>query len=152
MTTCGPSSHFERAIQIDPSYAAAHAGLSHGVAEVGNSSGGGAEGVLNRRHVRRPQRLWSWMTGSLKPMSPRAFSSFSVTGIGKGGELNQAGSRTGSQQSGCPLQLYGGLLMALGTYFQEAIREIQTAEQLDPLSHQVQVHFGRIALPSWETR
>ena len=134
--------HFERATQIDPGYAAAYAGLSLAWQKWG-TQGRDVEGVLNRRHVRPRRGLWNWMTASLKPTSPKAISSCSYDWDWRGAENSiRRALELDPNNLDAHLQLCAAVLMALGR-FPEAIAEIQTAEQLDPLSHQVQVHFRK---------
>ena len=81
--------HFERAIQIDPGYAAAYAGLSMAWQKWGVQRPA-TKGVEPQARA-AARKLWSWMTGSLKPTPPRAFSSFSMTGIGEVGKTQSSG-------------------------------------------------------------
>jgi len=134
--------HFERAIQIDPGYAPAYAGLSMAWQMLGIQ--GGMKGVdtharaaaqkaldlddrLAEAHVARGRLQffydWDWKGAEnsirraleLDPNNLDAHFCYSLVHLGVG-------------------------------RFTEAIAEIQKAEQLDPLSHQVQAHFGRILL------
>ena len=134
--------HFERAIQIEPSYAAAHAGLSMAW-----------------------QKWGSQRPAPVKEFEPQARAA-ARKALELDGQLSEAHAAQGFLQFSCDLDWKGGensikraleldpknldghynytvLLMALGR-FPEALTEIQTAEQLDPLSHQVQVLFGHL--------
>ena len=134
--------HFERAIQIDPSYAPAHAGLS---------------------------MAWQkW--GAQQPAPLREFEPQARAAAGKAleldAQLSEAHAGQGFLQFSCGFDWKGGensikraleldpnsldahysytlLLMILGR-FREAFAAIQSAEQVDPLSHQVQVLFGHL--------
>ena len=91
------------------------------------------------------------MTASLRPMSLKAIFRWSMTGTGN---VPKNSFRRAIELDSNNLDAhfsYSLLLMALGR-FSEAITEIQTAERLDPLSHQVQVHFGRILLHAGRAR
>jgi TolB-like protein/DNA-binding winged helix-turn-helix (wHTH) protein/Tfp pilus assembly protein PilF len=133
--------HFERAIQIDPGYAPAYAGLSMAWQLLGIQGGEKvdsqaraaaqkalelddrlAEGYVARGHL---ELFYDWDWKSAENSIIRALE---LDSNNLDAHFNYA-------------------LVHLGVgRFSEAIAEIQKAEQLDPLSHQVQANFGRILL------
>jgi TolB-like protein/DNA-binding winged helix-turn-helix (wHTH) protein/Tfp pilus assembly protein PilF len=134
--------HFERAIQIDPGYAPAYAGLSMawqmlgiqgGEKSVDTKAGAAAQKALEldarlaEAHVARGHlqlfRDWDW----------------------KGAE-NSMRRALELDPNNLDAHFYYSMVHLVVGSFSEAIAEIQTAEQLDPLSHQVQAIFGRILL------
>jgi tetratricopeptide (TPR) repeat protein len=133
--------HFTRATQIDPEYAAAHAGLSH------SSWWRGIWGGKTLKEVEAPSRSAALKALELDPLLAEAHVSI---GRIKYLEWDWAGAE---QAFGRALKLdpnsvdanffHGMLFMALGR-FPEAIVHIQTAEDLDPLSSTVQSGFGRL--------
>jgi TolB-like protein/DNA-binding winged helix-turn-helix (wHTH) protein/Tfp pilus assembly protein PilF len=134
--------HFERAIRLDPGYAAAHAGLSHAW------WWRGIHGSKTARQVESPSRAAAQRALALDPQLAEAHVS---TGRIK---FNYEWDWTGAEKEfGRALELdpnsldahffHGMLFMALGR-FPESIAHIERAEQLDPLSATVQSGFGRI--------
>jgi TolB-like protein/DNA-binding winged helix-turn-helix (wHTH) protein/Tfp pilus assembly protein PilF len=133
--------HFERAIQIDPGYAPAYAGLSMAWQLLGIQGGEKvdsqaraaaqkalelddrlAEGYVARGHL---ELFHDWDWKSAENSIIRAL------------ELDS---------NNLDAHFYCALIHLAVGRFTEAIAEIQKAEQLDPLSHQVQATFGRILL------
>lgn len=134
--------HFARAIQIEPSYAAAHAGLSMAWQKWGTQKPaklnefGPQASTAARKALELDDRLpeahiaqghlqffhdWDWSGGE--------------NSIRRALELEP--NNLDAHYN------YAFLLNALGR-FPQAIAEIQTAERLDPLSHRVQALFGHI--------
>jgi TolB-like protein/DNA-binding winged helix-turn-helix (wHTH) protein/Tfp pilus assembly protein PilF len=135
-------SHFERAIQIDPSFAPAYAGLSLAWQKLGIQTRSALSAVepqaraaaqkalelddqLAEAHVARAnlQFFYDWNWAGAENTLRRALEL----------DANNLDAHYN----------YAVLLMCLGR-IEESIREIQVAEQLDPLSAQVQATFGRI--------
>ena len=134
--------HFERAIRLDSTYAAAHAGLSHAW------WWRGIHGSKTVKQVESPSRAAARRALELDPQLAEAHVS---TGRIK---FNYDWDWIGAEKDfGRALELdpnsldahffHGMLFMALGR-FPEAIAHIERAEQLDPLSATVQSAFGRI--------
>jgi TolB-like protein/DNA-binding winged helix-turn-helix (wHTH) protein/Tfp pilus assembly protein PilF len=133
--------HFKRATQLDPGYAAAHAGLSHAW------WWRGIWGEKTTKEVEAPSRAASRRALELDPRLAEAHVSM---GRIKYHEWDWAGAK---QAFGRALELdpnsvdahffHGMLFMALGR-FPEAVAHMQTAEELDPLSSTVQSAFGRV--------
>ena len=133
--------HFKRATEIDPSYAAAYAGLSMAWQVLGVQS-------LAMKEAEPPARAAAQKALQLDNRLPEAHVAQGYLQF-----LYDWDWRRGENAFRRALELnpnsvdghhdYASLLMAIGR-FPEAITEIQTAEQLDPLSHQVQAAFGRI--------
>jgi TolB-like protein/Tfp pilus assembly protein PilF len=132
--------HFERAVQLDAGYAAAWAGLS--VAWLQR----GLFGATSFREVEQPAR-----EAALKALAADANSAEGYTALAifkNRYEWDWAGSEHDFRRA---IELNPGnveahrffafLLSALGRH-DEAISEIQTAEQLDPLSSLVQSDLG----------
>jgi TolB-like protein/DNA-binding winged helix-turn-helix (wHTH) protein/Tfp pilus assembly protein PilF len=138
--------HFEHAIQIDPSYAPAYAGLSMAWQLLGLQGGvkGGVKNVdtearaAAKRALELDDRLadgyvarshlelfhdWDWKS--------------SENSIIRALELDP---------NNLDAHFYYSLVHLGVGRFPEAIAEIEKAEQRDPLSHQVQATFGRILL------
>jgi TolB-like protein/DNA-binding winged helix-turn-helix (wHTH) protein/Tfp pilus assembly protein PilF len=135
-------SHFERAIQIDPGYAPAYAGLSMAWQKLGiqareafrnvkpQASAAAQkalelDGRLAEAHVARGhlQLFYDWDWAGAENSLRRA--------------LELEGNNLDAHYH------YSLWLMVVGR-LEESLSEIQVAERLDPLSHQVQVHFGRV--------
>jgi TolB-like protein/cytochrome c-type biogenesis protein CcmH/NrfG len=133
--------HFKRATELDPGYAAAHAGLSHAW------WWRGIWGEKTTKEVEAPSRAASRRALELDPRLAEAHVSM---GRIKYHEWDWAGAR---EAFGRALELdpnsvdahffHGMLFMALGQ-FPEAVAHMQTAEGLDPLSSTVQSAFGRV--------
>ncbi|MEK6325095.1 MAG: protein kinase [Acidobacteriota bacterium] len=133
--------HFERAIQLEPDYAAAYAGLSNAW------STRGVFGAKNRKEVAPLARDAALKAVALDHQLPEAHIAL---GAVKTNDWDWAGAE---QEITRALELdpnnagahqeYADLLMALGRH-DEAIREIQRAEQLDPLSSNIQSRYGRV--------
>jgi TolB-like protein/DNA-binding winged helix-turn-helix (wHTH) protein/Tfp pilus assembly protein PilF len=134
--------HFERAIQIDPGYAPAYAGLSMAWQTLGVQSG--------LKNVKGEARTAAQKALELDDRLAEAY-----VALGRLQLFNDWDWKGGENSIKRALELdphnldahfnYSLLLLALAR-FPEAIAEIQTAEELDPLSHQVQVAFGRILI------
>ncbi|MGH9839333.1 MAG: protein kinase domain-containing protein [Blastocatellia bacterium] len=132
--------HFERAIQLDASYAAAWAGLS--VAWLQR----GIWGATPFRDVEPPARQAAVKALEFDAGSAEAYTSLAM--LKHRYNWDWAGSEhdfrhaieldPGSVEAH---RFFAFLLTALGRHT-EAISEIQTAEQLDPLSSLVQSDFG----------
>ena len=132
--------HFERAIQLDASYAAAWAGLS--VAWLQR----GLWGATPFREVEPPAREAAVKALELNASSAEAYTSLAM--LKHRYEWDWAGAEhdfrraieldPGSVEAH---RFFAFLLTALGRHT-EAIGQIQTAEQLDPLSSLVQSDFG----------
>ena len=134
--------HFERAIQIEPSYAAAHAGLSMAWQKWGSQRGAPTKEF--EPQARAAARRALELDGQLSEAhAAQGFLQFSCDWDWKGGENSIKRAIELDPNSLDAHYNYTVLLMALGR-FPEALTEIQTAEQLDPLSHQVQVLFGHV--------
>jgi eukaryotic-like serine/threonine-protein kinase len=134
--------YFERAIQLAPDYAAAHAGLSDAWLQRG------IWGAKQFREVEPPARAAALKAVELDPQLAEARASLSRikylydwdwTGaeqeLKRALELDPGSLYTHSY--------YADLLMSLGRHA-EAIDEIRRVEQLDPLSSETQSSFGRI--------
>jgi serine/threonine protein kinase/Flp pilus assembly protein TadD len=134
--------YFERAIQLSPDYAAAHAGLSDAWLQRG------IWGTKKFGEVEPPARAAALKAVELDPQLAEAHASLSRikslydwdwTGAEKelkrALELNPGSLYTHSY--------YADLLMSLGRHT-AAIDEIGRVEQLDPLSSETQSSFGRI--------
>jgi TolB-like protein/DNA-binding winged helix-turn-helix (wHTH) protein/Tfp pilus assembly protein PilF len=136
-------SHFERATQIDPSYATAYAGLSLAWQKLGVQSG-------SFKEVEPQARVAARKALGLDNRLPDAYVCQGHLQMlydwdWKGAENSFRRALELDPNNLDAHYHYAFLLMALGR-FPESITEIQTAEQLDPLSHQVQATFGRILL------
>jgi tetratricopeptide (TPR) repeat protein len=134
--------HFERAIQLAPDYAAAHAGLATAWQERG------VWGGKEFKEVEGPARA-----AALKAIELDADNAEAQVALAhvkyvfdwdwRGAEQGfkrALGLDPGNQNAHF---YYSVLLMALGRHT-EAISEIGIAEQLDPLSSTIQSTFGRI--------
>nr|ART36309.1 C588 [uncultured bacterium] len=134
--------YFERAIQLSPDYAAAHAGLSDAWIQRG------IWGAKQFREVEPPARAAALKAVELDPQLGEAHASLSR--IKSLYDWDWAGAEQDLKRA---LELDPGssyvrsvnadLLMALGRHT-EAIDEIRRVEQLDPLSSDTQSSFGRI--------
>ena len=134
--------HFNRAIQIDPGYAAPYAGLAHAWWMRG------VLGPLSLKEVGPPSSAAARKALELDDRLAEAYAAqayvqgmfdWDWTGAEKD---DQTCSRTRPQQSGCPLRLCA---LAHGARtLPEAITHIERAAQLDPLSAQVHSTFGRL--------
>ena len=134
--------HFERAIQIEPSYAAAHAGLSMAWQKWGSQRPAPLKEF--EPQARAAARKALELDGQLSEAhTAQGFLQFSCDWDWKGGENSIKRALELDPNSLDAHYNYTVLLMALGR-FPEALIEIQAAEQLDPLSHQVQVLFGHV--------
>jgi TolB-like protein/DNA-binding winged helix-turn-helix (wHTH) protein/Tfp pilus assembly protein PilF len=137
--------HFQRATQIDPSYAAAYAGLSMAWQMLGVQT-------LAMKEAEPPARTAAQKALELDNRLSEAnvaqgHLQFFYDWDWRGGENTFRRALELDPNSVDGHHNYASLLMALGR-FPEALIEIQTAEQLDPLSHQVQAAFGRILFRS----
>ena len=134
--------HFERAIQIEPSYAAAHAGLSMAWQKWGSQRPAPVKEF--EPQARAAARKALELDGQLSEgYAAQGFLQFSYDWDWKGGENSIKRALELDRNNLGAHYNYAVLLMAMGR-FTEALTEIQTAEQLDPLSHQVQVLFGHV--------
>jgi TolB-like protein/lipoprotein NlpI len=134
--------HFERAIQTDPRYAAAWAGLSYAWVERGLWGG------KKFREVESPARQ-----AALKAIELDANLAEAHASLGHLKYIYDRDWAGAEQEIRRALELdpgnfyahyeYVWLLGALGRHA-EAIREIQIAEQRDPLSSDIHSTFGRV--------
>jgi serine/threonine-protein kinase len=134
-------SHFERAIQLDATYAAAWAGMSIAWQQRG------LWGATLFREAEQPARQTAIKALALDPGSAEGRASLGI--LKNRYDWDWAGSERDFRRS---IELDPGsveahrffafLLTALGRH-SEAINEIQTAEQLDPLSSLVQSDFAQ---------
>jgi TolB-like protein/DNA-binding winged helix-turn-helix (wHTH) protein len=136
--------HFERAIQIDPGYAAAYAGLSMAWQKLGIQGGAAAPS----RNVEPQARAAASRVLELDDRLPEAHVALGHLQFALDWEWARAEKSFQRALELDPNNLdahlnYALLLMALGR-FPESLAEIRTAEQVDPLSHHVQAVFGRI--------
>jgi TolB-like protein/Tfp pilus assembly protein PilF len=134
--------HFERATEIDPTYAAAFAGLAHAWWERGMFGPMGLEAAepLSRAAARRALELddrhaEAWVVqADLKRIYDRDLT---------GAEDMIARALVLEPNSVHAHYTYAMLLMALGR-FPEAIAHMEIADRLDPLSPTIQSNFGRV--------
>ena len=134
--------HFERAIEIDPGYARAYAGLS--MAWQMLRIQGGMKGMETEARESAQKAL---------ELDDRLAEAYVAQGhLQLFDDWDWKGAENSMRRA---LELDPNNLDAHFNYalvhlcvgrFPEAIAEIQKAEQLDPLSHQVQTLFGRILL------
>jgi len=134
--------HFERAIRLDSSYAAAHAGLSHAW------WWRGIWGAKTPKQVESPSRAAALRALELDPQLAEAHVSSGRMKFSYDWDWSGAEKDFGRALEIDPNNLdahffHGMLYMALGR-FREALAHIERAEQLDPLSATVQSGFGRI--------
>ena len=134
--------HFEHAIEIDPNYAPAYAGLTHAW------WARGVMGPLTLREVQSPARQAARKALELDDQLSEAHAVQAyLQGIFDWDWI--ASERTIKHALGLDPNnvdahyIYAMLLMALGR-LSEAQVQIENAAQLDPLSAQVQSSFGRI--------
>jgi tetratricopeptide (TPR) repeat protein len=134
--------YFERAIQLTPDYAAAHAGLSDAWVQRG------IWGAREFSEVESPARTAALKAVDLDPLLAEAHASLSRIKflydwdwVGAEHELKRALElNPGSLHTH---SYYADFLMSMGRHA-EAIDEIQRAEQLDPLSSEIQSSVGRV--------
>jgi TolB-like protein/DNA-binding winged helix-turn-helix (wHTH) protein/Tfp pilus assembly protein PilF len=134
--------HFERAISLDPKYAAAYAGLSHAW------WWRGVWGAKTPKQVKSASRAAALRALELDPQLAEALVSTGRIRFSYDWDWTGAEKDFGRALELDPNCLdahffHGMLLMALGR-FPESIAHIEKAEQLDPLSPTVQSAFGRI--------
>lgn len=139
--------HFERAIQIDPGYAAAHAGLSMAWQKLGVQGGA----TVLSRNVEPQARAAAHKALELDDRLAEAYTALGHLQFVLDWEWARAEKSFQRALELDPNNLeahlnYALLLMALGR-FPESLAEIRAAEQVDPLSHHVQAVYGRIL--SW---
>lgn len=139
--------HFERAIQIDPGYAAAYAGLSMAWLRLGVQGGA----AVPSRNVEPQARAAAHKAVELDDRLAEAHAALGHLQFVLDWEWARAEKSFQRALALDPNNLdahlnYALLLMALGR-FPESLAEIRAAEQVDPLSHHVQAVFGRIL--SW---
>jgi len=134
--------HFERAIQLDRGYAAAYAGLSSAWQQWGIQTRAALQDVepQARAAAQKALELDGRLAEAYVAQSRIQFS-YDWDWAGAENMLRRALELDTNNLDAH--YLYSVLLMQLGR-FPEAIAEIQTAEHLDPLSHQVQVQFGQV--------
>jgi DNA-binding winged helix-turn-helix (wHTH) protein/TolB-like protein/Tfp pilus assembly protein PilF len=140
--------YFERAIQIDPNYAAAYAGLSH-------ASYGWGQQRLASKEVEQSVRANAQKALELDDRLAVAHVAQGQIKIHydwdwQGGEDSFRRALELDPNSLDAHFMYAFLLQALER-FPEAIREMKIAEQLDPLSAHVQSSLGRILLWAGKT-
>jgi TolB-like protein/DNA-binding winged helix-turn-helix (wHTH) protein/Flp pilus assembly protein TadD len=133
--------HFERAVQLDPTYAPAYAGLSMALQLRGVQAG-------LMKEVAAPAREAVHRALELNHRLPEAYVAQGHLHFFYDWDWRSAENSIRRALELDPNNLdghfnYAILLMALGR-FPEAVAEIQNAQRVDPLSHQVQVGFGRI--------
>jgi tetratricopeptide (TPR) repeat protein len=133
--------HFERATQLDPGYAAAHAGLSHAW------WWRGIWGGKTFKEIQIPSRAAAGKALQFDPRLPEAHVSM---GRIKYTDWDWAGAEKDFSRAlqidpnNLDAHFFSAMLyMALGR-FSESIAHIERAEQLDPLSSTVQSGFGRV--------
>ncbi|MFY9608029.1 MAG: protein kinase [Blastocatellia bacterium] len=133
--------HFERAIQLEPDYAAAYAALSNAWMRRG------VFGAKNRKEVMPLARDAALKAVALDHQLPEAHIAL---GAVKTTDWDWAGAEQEltralelDPNSARAHQQYADLLMALERHA-EAIRAIERAEQLDPLSSNIQSRYGRV--------
>jgi len=134
--------HFNRAIQIDPSYAAPYAGLAHAWWMRG------VLGPLSLKEAAPPSRAAARKALELDDRLAEAYAAQAyVEGIfdwdWTGAERTIRHAVELDPNSLDAHYVYAMLLMALGR-LPEAVTQIEHAAQLDPLSAQVHSTFGRI--------
>ena len=133
--------HFERAIQLEPDYAAAYAGLSSAW------SARGTFGAKTRQEALTLAREAATKAVELQPQSAESHIALGAVKTTdwdwSGAELELNRALELDPNSARAHQEYADLLMALERHV-EAIREITRAEQLDPLSSNIQSRFGRV--------
>ena len=135
--------HFERAIQIDPNYAPAYAGLSMAW-QMLRLQGGGVKGA-DRQARAAVQRALELDDRLAEAHVAQGHLQLFHDWDWKGAENSMRRALELDPNNLDAHFNYALVHLAVGR-FPEAIAEIQAAEQLDPLSHQVQVIFGRILL------
>ncbi|MFY9608027.1 MAG: protein kinase [Blastocatellia bacterium] len=134
--------HFERAIHLAPDYAAAYAGLAAAWLERG------VWGAKEFKEVEAPARNAALKAIELDADNAEAHAAVAQVKFvydwdwaGAEEEFKRAlGFDPGSLYAHF---YYATMLMALGRH-DEAIREMQSAEQMDPLSSMVRSTFGRV--------
>jgi len=138
--------HFKQAVQIEPGYAAAYAGLSMAWQRWA------FQGPGTWKEAEPQARAATQKALELDDRLPEAYVAqgqlqYRFDWDWKGAE-NAISRALELDPNNLDAHFNNALLqMALG-HLPEALAEIQTVEQLDPLSHQVQVLFGRILLRS----
>ncbi len=140
---------FERAIQIDPNYAAAYAGLAHAWAQWG------WQGPATVKEVEGPARANARKALQLDDQLAIAHVAQGYVKVlydwdWQGGENSIKRALQLDPNSLDAHFIYATLLTALGRY-PEAVSEMNIAEQLDPLSAEVQDALGRILFYSGKT-
>jgi TolB-like protein/DNA-binding winged helix-turn-helix (wHTH) protein/Tfp pilus assembly protein PilF len=138
--------HFKQAVQIEPGYAAAYAGLSMAWQRWA------FQGPGTWKEAEPQARAATQKALELDDRLPEAYVAqgqlqYRFDWDWKGAE-NAISRALELDPNNLDAHFNNALLqMALG-HLPEALAEIQTGEHLDPLSHQVQVLFGRILLRS----
>ena len=136
------NSHFAEAIRLDPTYAAAHAGLSHAW------WWRGIWGEKTLKQVEAPSRAAA--TTALQLDGDLAEAHVSMGRIKFGYDWDWRGAQQHFRRAldidpnNRDAHFFHGMLsMALG-HFAEAVTHMELAERLDPLSAAVQSGFGRV--------
>ena len=134
--------HFEQSVRLDPSYAAAYAGLSHAW------WWRGIWGATTFEQVKSPSRAAALKALELDPGLPEAH--VSMGRIRFGHEWDWSGARRAFTRAlaidpnNVDAHFFSAMLcMALGC-FPEAIDHMKRIEERDPLSATVQSFFGRV--------
>ena len=134
--------HFEQSVRLDPSYAAAYAGLSHAW------WWRGIWGATTFEQVKSPSRAAALKALELDPGLPEAH--VSMGRIRFGHEWDWSGARQAFTRAlaidpnNVDAHFFSAMLcMALGC-FPEAIDHMKRIEERDPLSATVQSFFGRV--------
>jgi serine/threonine protein kinase/tetratricopeptide (TPR) repeat protein len=134
--------HFERAIQLDPQYAAAYAGLSEAWLERG------VWGAAALREDEATARAAALKAIALDDKLPDAHSALGFVKyhydwdwVGAEKEFHTALSLDPSNLQAH--RAYSVMLMALGR-FSDAIAEVARAREVDPLSSDIESTYGRV--------
>jgi len=134
--------HFERAIQIDPDYAPAYAGLSMAWQMLGIQGGEKSVDTKARAAAQKALELDDRLAEAYVTRGHlQLFLDWDWTGA-----ENSIRRALELDANNLDAHFYYSMVQLGVGRFSEAIAEIRTAEQLDPLSHQVQATFGRILL------
>jgi tetratricopeptide (TPR) repeat protein len=135
--------HFERATQIDPQYAAAHAGLSHAWWALGVYGS-----TVNPRNAESPSRTAALKALELDVNLAEAY--VVQADLKRLYDWDWIGSETAVKRALAldPNEVdahnsYALLLCQLGR-FPEAIARMESASQLDPLAPAIQMDFARV--------
>ena len=135
-------SHFERAIQIDPSFAPAYAGLSLVWQKLGIQTRS-ALGAVEPQARAAAQKALELDDRLAEAYVARGHLQFFYDWDWAGAENSLRRAFELDPNNLDAHYHYSVLLMCLGRT-EESLGEIQIAEQLDPLSPTVQIQFGRV--------